>query len=133
MKTFRYSLAAAIIAASAGAAMAASNYTANQINPNVFEITARNSGDTAGIWCGASRYARDTLKASWQARIYVARTMGTSQVTGRKGAVQFTLDPAAVGITPITSSPSLNSFVVGDSQTIQMARKFCNQGITGGI
>lgn len=102
----------------------------NPVNAAVFEVVP--SGSTPGqqIWCAASEYARRALNAGWQSEIYVARSMGQSQTTNRRSAVQFTLDPGAAGITPVDQSLSLNSFAVGDHMSVSRANSFCGAATT---
>ncbi|MDK3075473.1 hypothetical protein QO034_20570 [Sedimentitalea sp. JM2-8] len=99
----------------------------NPVNQAVFEVVPRSSGNGPIIWCAAADYAQRALKAPWQARVYVARGRGVSVTTGRRSAVQFTLDPAAAGIVPNGTSLSLNSFAVGDSMSVQQAFGYCQK------
>ncbi len=98
----------------------------NPVNSLVFEVVPRNSRGSE-IWCGAADYAHRALGAPWQSRIYVYREMGQSETTGRRTAVQFTMDPQAAGIAPGASSLSLNNFVVGDSMSVQQAFTHCQK------
>lgn len=98
----------------------------NPVNAAVFEVVPR-GGSGQEIWCGAADYAQRELRAPWQARIYVSRGRGQSETTGRRTAVQFTLDPGAAGITPGPSSLSLNTFAVGDSMSVRQAFDFCHR------
>lgn len=98
------------------------------VNKAVFEVVARGSGTGYDYWCGASDYARRALGAEWSATIYIARGRGTSVTTGRRSAVQFTLDPDAAGITPVPPSLSLNALKVGDNMSVQQANTYCNMG-----
>ena len=118
-------LAAVLAVAVSAPAAHASGRTARAIDSNLFEVTGRNSGDGSGIWCEAANFARRTLKASWQTDIYVASPMGNSQFTGRKGAVKFTLNPQAAGITPTSDVTSINTFRVGESMSVQSANYEC--------
>lgn len=101
----------------------------NTVNANVFEVVPRSGGSGAGYWCGAGDYAQRELGASWQARVFIARARGPSETTGKRSAVQFTLDPAAAGITPVGSSLSLNSLKVGDNMTVRMAFDYCQRHV----
>ena len=94
----------------------------------VFEVVARGSGTGYDYWCGAADYARRALGAGWSDTIYIARGRGQSVTTGRRSAVQFTLDPGAAGITPIAPSLSLNALKVGDNMSVTQANNFCNMG-----
>lgn len=99
----------------------------NPVSQAVFEVVPRSSGNGAIIWCAAADYAQRALKAPWSSRVYVARGRGVSVTTGRRSAVQFTLDPAAAGVVPDGTSLSLNSFTVGDSMTVQQAFGYCQK------
>jgi hypothetical protein len=101
----------------------------NAVNSAVYEVVPRSSGNGPIIWCAAADYAQRALRASWQARVYVARGRGVSETTGKRSAVQFTLDPAAAGITPGASSLSINSFEVGDSMSVQQAYTYCQKQV----
>ena len=101
----------------------------NPVNDIVFEVVPRNSGSGEVIWCAAADYAQRELRAPWQARIYVVRGRGPSVTTGRRTAVQFTLDPTAAGVTPITPSLSLNSLQAGDNMTVQNGHTYCQRSI----
>lgn len=98
----------------------------NPVNAAVFEVVPK-SGSGQEIWCGAADYAQRELRAPWQARVYVARGRGQSETTGRRTAVQFTLDPNAAGVTPGPSSLSLNTFAVGDSMSVRQAYDLCQR------
>lgn len=100
------------------------------VNNAVFEVVARGAGTGYDYWCGASDYARRALGAGWNATVFIARGRGTSVTTGRRSAVQFTLDAAAAGITPIPPSLSLNALKVGDNMSVQQANSYCNMGPT---
>jgi hypothetical protein len=97
-----------------------------QVNKAVFEVVVRNTGAGPDYWCGAADYARRVLGASWQTEIYIARGRGASVTTGRRSAVQFTINPDAAGVTPIPPALSLNSLKVGDHMTVQKANTYCN-------
>lgn len=101
----------------------------NPVDAVVFEVVPRTGGSGKAIWCGAGDYAQRALKASWQARVYVARERGPSVTTGRRSAVQFTLDPQAAGITPAPASLSLNAFKLGESMSVQQAFEFCYKDV----
>ena len=97
----------------------------NPVNSSVFEVVPKSSGNGQVFWCSAADYAQRALRASWQARIYIARGRAPSVTTGRRSSVQFTLDPKAAGITPAPSSLSLNALKVGESMTVQQAHGYC--------
>jgi hypothetical protein len=96
------------------------------VNNLVFEVVARSSGSGPIFWCGAADYARRALGAGWRDTIYIARGRGPSVTTGRRSAVQFTLDAAGAGVTPIPPSLSLNSLKAGDNMSVQQANNYCN-------
>ncbi|MBB95345.1 MAG: hypothetical protein CML68_12230 [Rhodobacteraceae bacterium] len=96
------------------------------INENVFEVVGNSGRGWDMWWCGAATYARRVLGASWQAPMSIARGLGTSQATGRKSAVQFTLNPGALGIETLKST-SPNSLVVGDTKTVQTGNVSCSR------
>jgi len=98
------------------------------VNNVVFEVVARGSGTGPDYWCGAADFARRALGAGWSDMIYIARGRGQSVTTGRRSSVQFTLDPAAAGITPIEPSLSLNALKVGDNMSVTQANGYCNRG-----
>ncbi|SFT67305.1 hypothetical protein [Sedimentitalea nanhaiensis] len=101
----------------------------NPVNAAVFEVVPRSGGGGDLYWCGAADYAQRALKASWQARVYVARAMGPSETMNKRSAVQFTLDPQAAGITPTESSLSINSMKVGESMTVQQGFYYCQKQV----
>jgi len=99
----------------------------NQVNANVFEVVPRNSGNGSDFWCAASEYARMERGAGWRDRIYISRGRGVSETTGRRSSVQFTLDPVAVGVTPIDPPLSINQLKVGESMSVQQADGYCER------
>lgn len=99
------------------------------VDNSVFEVVARGSGSAYDYWCGAADYARRALGAGWRDTIYIAHGRSHSVTTGRRSAVQFTLDPAAAGVTPIDSSYSLNSLKVGENMSLQQANSYCDRSI----
>ncbi|MFC3118014.1 hypothetical protein [Jhaorihella thermophila] len=98
----------------------------NQVDAAVFEVVPRGASNGPDIWCAASEYARMQLGASWSAEIFVVRGRGPSVTTNRRTAVQFTLDPAAAGVTPSGGSISLNSLKAGEHMSVQLANTQCN-------
>ncbi len=110
---------------SADAFTSRSGARVNPVNSAVFEVVPRNSGRTNDIWCAASEFARRQLGAGWKTRVYVARDRGPSVTTGRRSAVQFTIDPQAAGITPVEGGFFKNGFNVGDSMSVQQADGMC--------
>lgn len=105
----------------------------NPVDANVFEVIGKPGSAGPDYWCAAADYANRALNAPWSAPLYIARTRGPSVTTGRKSAVQFTLSPAAAGVTPSSPSLSLNALKPGDSMSVQMARSYCAQFPMGRI
>lgn len=97
----------------------------NPVDKVVFEVVPRNASTGPDIWCAASEYAQIALKAPWTAKLYIARGRGPSVTTNRRTAVQFTLDPAAAGVTPVPSGLSMNSLKAGESMSVQLAGSYC--------
>jgi hypothetical protein len=95
------------------------------VNNVVFEVGARGAGSGDDLWCGASDYARRTLKAGWKAKIYVVRGRGGAVVTSRTTAAHFTLDPAAAGIKPLAEGSTMNTLAVGYNMSVQRANGLC--------
>lgn len=104
------------------------------VSGSIFEVVPSGVGSGGGsaFWCGASDYARQTLGADWKTKIYIARGLGPSVTTGRRSAVQFTLDPAAAGITLTTPYKSRNSLKSGESMSVQRGHHLCEQNPTRG-
>ncbi|MDP5216627.1 hypothetical protein Q5Y75_05305 [Ruegeria sp. 2205SS24-7] len=100
----------------------------NPVNAQEFEVILGPSGTFDGYWCGASEYARRKLGAGWSDRIYVASPIGPSLTTERSSAVRFTLDPAAIGVTP-TEQFFRWGINVGDSMTISQGRTRCETAL----
>ncbi|MBV1896572.1 MAG: hypothetical protein KUG70_08950 [Rhodobacteraceae bacterium] len=110
-----------------GHAFAAANgLTVEPVNSAVFEVNDSKGARAPAYWCAAANYAMRELKAGWKDKLYVARTMGHSAVSDRGNAVQFTVDPAAAGVTAAGSGSSMESFVVGDNMTLQQANTYCH-------
>ena len=97
-----------------------------QINANVFEVVAPSIKGAPLYWCGAAEYARRALGAPWNATISISRGLGPSEATDKVSAVQFTLNPGALGIAEIRSSTP-NSLPVGDTKTITDANLYCDK------
>jgi len=95
------------------------------LNSAVFEVVPRGSGRTNDIWCAAGDYAQRGVGAPWQARVYVVRGRGPSETTGRRTAVQFTLDPQAAGVTPLEGGVFKTGFTPGDSMSVSQANGYC--------
>lgn len=104
------------------------DYSARQVSDAVFEITLRVGARNPGaMWCGAATYARNVLRAPWRSEIYVFRGRKSGSVTvSGAGPVQFTLDAAGTGITPIGEQVLLNAFKVGQHMSVQRANLQCH-------
>lgn len=123
-----WALAAAVLIGLAPQAQAFSSwngYRVNQVDEFVFEVIPRGRSRTDDYWCSAADYARRVLGADWRQRIYIVRGYGPSVTTGRKTAVQFTLDPVAAGVAPLDSGGIRSGLRAGDSMTVQRANAFC--------
>jgi len=119
------SLLAAFASTAGIPAHAARNgFETNAISATEFEVIPRARRDIDGYWCAAADFARRTLGAGWQQRIYVLRGYGPSVTTGRKTAVQFSLTPPS-GSAQQGSGISAG-FVPGDSMKVQSANGRCN-------
>ncbi len=96
------------------------------IGSDKFEVVAQSVKGAPVFWCGASDYARRVLGAGWNDEISIARTLGPSEATDRTSAVQFTLNPAALGITKVRSNFP-NQLVVGDTNSVTQANLYCDK------
>lgn len=95
------------------------------IDATSFEVIARTAGSADDYWCGASDYARRVLNAPWTAQIYVLRKRGPSVTTGRRTAVQFTLDADAVPKQAPDLTQILNLMRPGNHLSVQLAALYC--------
>lgn len=132
MKPVSYAMAAlsAVLLSlpiSAEAFSAKRNMRVYPVDNVVFEVIARTAGGAGDYWCGAADYAQRALGASWTARVYVVRGRGPSVTTGRRTAVQFTLQPAAAGVQPIDPALSIDMMKPGDSMTVAHALTYCDR------
>ena len=93
----------------------------------VFEVIAPTAAVAGDYWCGAADYAQRALGAPWTARIYIVRGRGPSVTTGRRTAVQFTLQPEAAGVRPIEPVFVMNLMKPGDNMSVAHAMRFCDQ------
>ncbi|GGH20586.1 hypothetical protein SAMN05444007_101421 [Cribrihabitans marinus] len=96
----------------------------NPVNADLFEVIPRAGARFDDYWCGASEYARRVQGASWTTEVYVASGIQPSVTTGRRSSVQFTINPGALGITPIDQT-FRSGFKVGDSMSVQAAKTRC--------
>ncbi len=121
---FVAALAASV--SSAQAFRAANSLEVNKVDANVFEVVGRPGVFSEDYWCGAGDYARRALGVPWNTDIYIARELGKSQTTGGRSAVQFTLDPAAAGVTPWEGNWVNNILTLGYSMSTTGAFGKCD-------
>ncbi|KIC07797.1 hypothetical protein RA19_21970 [Leisingera sp. ANG-M1] len=93
----------------------------NPVSDAVFEVVGR-GGNGYLFWCGAADYAQRVLQVPWSSELHISRGLGTSETTGRRSAVQFTLD---ANLAPDGSLRSVNSLQAGDRMSVQKAFEFC--------
>ncbi|MCE8511327.1 hypothetical protein KBY22_01370 [Ruegeria pomeroyi] len=100
------------------------------VNDAVFEVVPRGKQRVGDFWCAASEYARRELGAGWNDRIYLVRGRGPSVTTGRKTAVQFSMTPEAVGVTPLENELTTirTGLKVGDNMTVNQGNSYCEFG-----
>lgn len=99
-------------------------YQTVAINSTEFEVIPVSRRDTDGYWCAAADFARRTLGAGWQQRIYVLRGYGPSVTTGRRTAIQFSLKQPA----NVAQQSSISAgFRPGYSMSVQGANGLCNR------
>ncbi|WP_170409085.1 hypothetical protein [Ruegeria atlantica] len=116
--------AAILLNVPVSASAAPNGYQTVAVNNNMFEVIPRARRDVDGYWCAAADFARRTLGAGWQQRIYVVRGYGPSEATGRRTAVQFSLQqPTNV---PQQASSISIGFQAGESMSVQGANGLCN-------
>lgn len=118
-------LTAVALSAAIEVSAAPNGYQTKAINSTDFEVIPRTRRDVDGYWCAAADFARRTLGAGWQQRIYVLRGYGPSVTTGRRTAVQFSLK-APTGGAPQQGSFVSVGFQPGDSMSVQGANGRCN-------
>ncbi|GAB4540979.1 MAG: hypothetical protein Tsb0024_11630 [Ruegeria sp.] len=104
---------------------APNGYRTEPINGTDFEVIPRSRQDIDGYWCAAADFARRKLGAGWQQPIYVLRGYGPSVTTGRRTAVQFSLNPPPGGV-PQQNSFITSGFQPGYSMSVQGANARCN-------
>ncbi|WP_353344375.1 hypothetical protein [Aquicoccus sp. SU-CL01552] len=97
----------------------------NPINDSSFEVITRIGGAVDDYWCGASDYARRVLGASWTAQIYLLRGRGPSVTTGRRTAVQFTMDADAAPPEGQGQFQKYSLLNPGSHMSVQGAATFC--------
>lgn len=124
-KVMTYAVFAALVLSTpASATFARFGYQTVALSNTVFEVIPRGRTDIDGYWCAASDFARRTLGASWQQRIYVKRGYGPSEATGRRTAVQFSLT-APEGV-PQQSSGFSTGFQPGFNMSVSAANGRCS-------
>jgi len=106
--------------------MTHAGFVINPVNDVVYEAVSEGAHGGAAFWCAAGMFVETVLKKSPKTEIYVVRGAGKSETTGRRSAAQFTIDPAAAGITPAPLSDNLNELNVGGHMHASLARNFCN-------
>lgn len=124
MKT---SIATLLLFAAAATPAAAINLRdgvrAEPLDNRSFEVIASTAGTAYQYWCGAATYARRVHDADWNDRIWIKRGRGPSETTGRKTAVQFSLDPVPGG--EDRTFVLINRFKPGYSMTVTLADSYC--------
>jgi len=96
----------------------------NPVYDGVFEVIPR-SGNGFLFWCGAADYAHRELRMPWSAKLHITRGLGPSETTGRRSAVQFTLDANLAATAPAGGYRSVNSLQAGDTMSVQRAFEYC--------
>ncbi|AHD01488.1 hypothetical protein [Leisingera methylohalidivorans] len=96
----------------------------NPVSDGVFEVIP-NTGNGYLFWCGAADYAQRSLRVSRNSMLHITRGLGRSETTGRRSAVQFTLDPDLAPAAPAGGYGSVNSLQSGDTMSVQEALGYC--------
>lgn len=96
----------------------------NPVSDGVFEVIAR-TGNGYLFWCGAADYVQRVLRLPWESKLYIHRGLGPSETTGRRSAVQFTLDPNLAAAAPAGGYRSVNSLQAGDTMSAIRAHEYC--------
>ncbi|MBO9446276.1 hypothetical protein [Ruegeria sp. R14_0] len=117
--------AAILLSVPATASAARNGFQTVALNNTEFEVIPRARRDVDGYWCAAADFARRTLGAGWQDRIYVVRGYGPSEATGRRTSVRFSIAPPAGG-QPQQGSFLTSGFNPGESMSVQGANGRCN-------
>jgi len=129
MNKIIFSACALALFATSGVAknsMKHAGFEINPVNDVIYEAVSEGAHGGAAFWCAAGMFVETVLKQSPKTEIYVARGAGKSETTGRRSAAQFTIDPAAAGVTPAPLSDDLNELNVGGHMQAGLARNFCN-------
>ncbi len=98
--------------------------------PDTFEVFEQRGAGPTHIWCVAADYARRTLGAPSNQRIYVASPLGASQIDPGRTAVRFTLSAEQAGLEQGEAGPATvltyNSIRrTGASMNLSQALQFC--------
>lgn len=98
--------------------------------PDSFEVFEQRGAGPSHIWCVAADYARRTLGAPSNQRIYVASPLGASQTEPGRTAVGFTLSAEQAGLEPGQAGAAgiLNYTSIrrtGASMNLTQALQFC--------
>ena len=96
----------------------------NPVSDGIFEVIPRPVHGYL-FWCGAADYARSVLQVPWSSDLHVVRALGPSETTGRRSAVQFTLDASQAAAAPAGGYRSVNLLQAGDTMSVQEAFEFC--------
>ncbi|MFY2826102.1 hypothetical protein [Ruegeria sp. MALMAid1280] len=124
-KVMTYAVFAALVLSTPASAFNGRlGYQTVALNSTEFEVIPRGRTDVDGYWCAAADFARRTLGAGWQQRIYVKRGYGPSEATGRKTAVQFSLTPPG-GASQQSSGIFSSGFKPGFSMSVSAANGRC--------
>ncbi|WP_152610553.1 MULTISPECIES: hypothetical protein [unclassified Leisingera] len=100
------------------------NVRVNSMSDGIFEAVLR-TGNGHLFWCGAADYAHRVIGAPWHAKLHITRGLGPSETTGRRSAVQFTLDAKLAQTPPPGGYGSVNSLQAGDTMSVQRALDYC--------
>ena len=95
-----------------------------QLDAQVFEVVGRGPYIFEDFWCSAGDYAHRKLGIPWSADLYISRSIGPSEATGRRSAVQFTTDPTK--ITEAVNGRSYSFIATGRRQSVTQARGACD-------
>ncbi|MVO16241.1 hypothetical protein [Parasedimentitalea huanghaiensis] len=101
----------------------------NRVDANIFEVIGRPAAIKDDYWCGAGDYLRRELQLPWNTKIYVVSGIGRSVTTGARSAVQFTLNPDALGIEPYEKSWVSDVLTVGYGRSVTAAFHHCDRRI----
>ncbi|MFY0310170.1 hypothetical protein ACFMBG_09795 [Leisingera sp. D0M16] len=96
----------------------------NPVSDGVFEVIAR-TGNGYLFWCGAADHVQRVLRLPWDSQLHIYRGLGPSETTGRRSAVQFTLDPSLAAAAPAGGYRSVNSLQAGDTMSLVRAHEYC--------